>query len=100
MHWHSRITEIKPTSVVIRSDASGDTTEISNDFVVAMTGWRADHSTLRGLGVEIDDETVTELVPGLLMTQHVASLTALAATPPGFFRFVLGEGNENCGKAG
>jgi len=57
VHWHSRITEIKPTSVVIRSDASGDTTEISNDFVVAMTGWRADHSTLRGLGVEIDDET-------------------------------------------
>jgi len=40
--------------------------------------------------ITVDNDTVTELVPGLLMTQHVASLTALAAAPPGFFRFVLG----------
>ena len=40
--------------------------------------------------ITVDSGTVTELVPGLLMTQHVGSLTALAAAPPGFFRFVLG----------
>ena len=40
--------------------------------------------------ITIDSETVTELVPGLLMTQHVGNLAALAAAPPGFFRFVLG----------
>ena len=40
--------------------------------------------------IAVDRETVTELLPGLLMTQHVASLAAIAAEPPGFFRFVLG----------
>lgn len=40
--------------------------------------------------ISVDRETVTELLPGLLMTQHVGSLAALAAEPPGFFRFVLG----------
>jgi len=37
-----------------------------------------------------EPDTITELLPGLLMTQHIGSLTALAAAPPGFFRFVLG----------
>jgi putative transcriptional regulator len=40
--------------------------------------------------ISVDRETVTELLPGLLMTQHVGNLAALAAAPPGFFRFVLG----------
>lgn len=40
--------------------------------------------------IAVDRETVTELLPGLLMTQHVGNLAALAAEPPGFFRFVLG----------
>ncbi len=40
--------------------------------------------------ISVERETVTELLPGLLMTQHIGSLTALAAEPPGFFRFVLG----------
>lgn len=40
--------------------------------------------------ISVDGDTVTELVPGLLMTQHVGSLATLAAAPPGFFRFVLG----------
>ncbi len=40
--------------------------------------------------ISVDHETVTELVPGLLMTQHVGSLATLAAEPPGFLRFVLG----------
>jgi len=40
--------------------------------------------------IAIDPDKVVELLPGLLMTQHVGSLTELAARPPGFFRFVLG----------
>jgi putative transcriptional regulator len=40
--------------------------------------------------ITVDRDTVTELLPGLLMTQHVGSLASLAARPPGFFRFVLG----------
>jgi len=57
VHWNTRVTEIKQTSVVMKSDATGEVVEIPSDFVVAMTGWRADHSSLRALGVEIDDET-------------------------------------------
>jgi thioredoxin reductase (NADPH) len=57
MHWKHRIVEIKPTSVVLRSEEGGAVTEIPNDFVVAMTGWRADPKLLRSLGVSIDEET-------------------------------------------
>ena len=57
MYWRHRISEIRPTSVVLRSEESGKTTDILNDFVVALTGWHADHSLLANLGVEIDSAT-------------------------------------------
>ena len=57
MHWRSRVAEVRPGSVVIRNEDSGALTEIENDFVVAMTGWRSDPHILRGLGVSIDDGT-------------------------------------------
>jgi len=57
MHWRHRVHEIRHGSVVLKSEDTGETTEIANDFVVAMTGWRADPRILRSLGVSIDDET-------------------------------------------
>jgi thioredoxin reductase (NADPH) len=57
VYWGHRVAEIRPTSVVLRDDRSGAETEIANDFVVAMTGWRADHGPLRALGVDIDETT-------------------------------------------
>jgi thioredoxin reductase (NADPH) len=57
MHWKHRVQEIRPTSVVLANEETGATTEIANDFVVAMTGWRADPALLRSLGVSIDVET-------------------------------------------
>jgi len=57
VYWHHRVARVTPQSVVLRSDEDGSETEIENDFVVAMTGWRSDHSQLAGLGVSIDDET-------------------------------------------
>ena len=57
VYWRHRVAEIRPNSVVLRSEEDGATTEIANDFVVAMTGWRSDHSQLAALGVYIDDET-------------------------------------------
>ncbi len=39
---------------------------------------------------EAEEATSTEIRPGLRMSQHMASLTALAGQPPGFFRLVLG----------
>jgi thioredoxin reductase (NADPH) len=57
MHWRSRVAEIRTASVVLRDEASGQTKEIENDFVLAMTGWRSDPHLLRDLGVSIDQET-------------------------------------------
>jgi bacillithiol disulfide reductase len=57
VYWRHRIAEIRPSSVVLRSDETGGETEIENDFVLAMTGWRPDHSFIKGLGVEVDSET-------------------------------------------
>jgi thioredoxin reductase (NADPH) len=81
-HWHSRVAEIKHGSVVIRHDGTGQETEIANDFVVAMTGWRADHTPLERLGVEIDEETGKPVhdvatmctnVPGLYIAGVIAA---------------------------
>ena len=57
VYWRHRVAEIKQESVVLRSEDHGTDTEIDNNFVVAMTGWRSDHSQLVGLGVDIDGET-------------------------------------------
>jgi thioredoxin reductase (NADPH) len=51
--WNHRVTEIRKGAVVLESE-DGAGTEIANDFVVAMTGWRSDHDQLIGLGVDID----------------------------------------------
>lgn len=53
----TKVREIKPASVVLVDEGSGETDEIANDFVLAMTGWRADHGLLRSLDVRIDGET-------------------------------------------
>jgi thioredoxin reductase (NADPH) len=55
VYWRHRVAEVKQGSVVLRSEDDGADTEIDNDFVVAMTGWRSDHSQLVGLGVDIDE---------------------------------------------
>lgn len=82
MYWRHRIAEIKPDSVVLRSEEDGSRTEIDNDFVVAMTGWHSDHDQLEALGVEIDHETgipshdpetMRTNVPGLYIAGVIAA---------------------------
>jgi thioredoxin reductase (NADPH) len=57
VYWKHRLHEVRPGSVALKSDETGEVTEVANDFVVAMTGWRADPRILRSLGVTVDDET-------------------------------------------
>lgn len=80
--WRHRVTEIRPSSVVLRSEDTGEETTIPNDFVVAMTGWRADHAPLRELGVTVDEdtgipahdpETMETNVPGLYIAGVIAA---------------------------
>jgi thioredoxin reductase (NADPH) len=55
--WNTRITEILPDRVRLRSEDSGEERELANDFVLAMTGYRPDPTLLRGAGVTIDGDT-------------------------------------------
>ena len=57
MYWKHRVSEVKPGSVCLRSEETGEITEIRNDWVVAMTGWRPNPVLLKSLGVSVDEET-------------------------------------------
>ena len=57
VRWRTRVEEIRPGSVVLRNVETGETEELDNDWVLAMTGWHADPDLLRALGVEVDGET-------------------------------------------
>lgn len=56
-YFRHRVVEIRPDSVVLRHEDTGARTEVANDFVLAMTGWRANPGLLRSLGVTIDEDT-------------------------------------------
>jgi len=55
--WRHRVAEVRPTEVVLRSEVGGEVTTVPNDFVLAMTGWRANPGVLHALGVSVDGET-------------------------------------------
>jgi len=55
--FRTRVAEIRPSSVVLKRVDTGETEEIENDWVLAMTGWRSDPELLRSVGVGIDDDT-------------------------------------------
>jgi thioredoxin reductase (NADPH) len=57
VRWNTRIAEILPDRVRLRHEPTGEETELDNDFVLAMTGYRADPSLLRSLGAGIDPDT-------------------------------------------
>lgn len=51
-HFNSKLIEIKERSVVYQ-DAQGDSYEIENDFVLAMTGYVPNFKFLESLGIEL-----------------------------------------------
>ena len=55
--WRTRVAEIRPRSVVLRHEDTGELEEVANDWVFAMIGWRASPLLLESLGVEVDGET-------------------------------------------
>ena len=40
MHWGSRVARLGPGTATIMRDEDGEATEVANDWVLAMTGWR------------------------------------------------------------
>jgi thioredoxin reductase (NADPH) len=55
--FSSRLSEVRPGSVLVRNEATGAVEEIANDWVLAMTGYMPDYTLLRRLGVTFDDAT-------------------------------------------
>lgn len=55
MHFNTNIKEITEQEVVL--DIEGEEQTIANDIVFAMTGYHPDHSFIRAMGVELDEET-------------------------------------------
>ncbi len=57
VRWRHRVERISARSVILADVDSGERSELANDWVFAMTGWRADYRFLERVGVEIDPET-------------------------------------------
>jgi thioredoxin reductase (NADPH) len=55
--WRHRVERIEPGSVLLRDLAGASERWLTNDFVLAMTGFRPDPRLLRSLGVRFDPET-------------------------------------------
>ncbi len=82
MHWGSRVTRLDPGTATIVRDGTGAATEVANDWVLAMTGWRPDRTLLHGLGVDTDPvtgipahdpETMETNVPGVYIAGVIAA---------------------------
>lgn len=81
LHLESRVTEITPASVTVTRH-SGESTELENDFVLAMTGFRPSRTLLSSAGVHMNDDldkpafnpaTMESNVPGLYVAGVIAS---------------------------
>ena len=55
--WQSRILEIRPGSVTVRHEPTGDELTVAADWVLEMTGYTPDPWLLRSLGVGMDEAT-------------------------------------------
>jgi thioredoxin reductase (NADPH) len=82
VRWCNRVVEIRPGAVVLRSDGEAHPQTVPADFVLALTGYRADLSLLRSVGVEVDEssgvprhdrETMETNVPGVYIAGVLAS---------------------------
>ncbi|MGN7476499.1 YpdA family putative bacillithiol disulfide reductase [Solibacillus silvestris] len=55
MHFNTEVKEISEAEVFVEVDGVART--LQNDIVFAMTGYHPDHSFIRAMGVDIDEET-------------------------------------------
>jgi len=57
VRWCSRVVAIERSDVVLRSEVDGRVETLPAAFVLALTGYRADLTLLREVGVEVEDAT-------------------------------------------
>ena len=59
--FNTCVTEIRPTSVVVRSDGKGGAKKLPADAVFLLTGYRADTDLMARAGVELTDRRAPDL---------------------------------------
>jgi thioredoxin reductase (NADPH) len=84
VYWRHRVAEVLSKSVVLREEESDRTTELKNDWVLALIGWRANSNLLESIGVLVDEEsgipshdpaTMETNVPGVFVAGVLAAGT-------------------------
>jgi thioredoxin reductase (NADPH) len=82
VRWCSRVVEIARSHVVVRRDPDGERETLPADFVLALTGYAADLSLLRSVGVTVDEasgvprhapDTLETNIPGVYVAGVLAS---------------------------
>ena len=80
--WRTRLVEVRPRTVILRHEDTGETEEVPNDWVFAMTGYIPDPTLLQHLGVSInpitgiplhDAATMESDVPGVYIAGVLAA---------------------------
>jgi thioredoxin reductase (NADPH) len=72
MHFDSHVVEITETTVTI--EQNGETIQIQNDYVFAMTGYHPNHTLLKEMGIEIDEQSGCPLFNDKTMESSVKGL--------------------------
>ena len=82
VRWCSRVVEITRSHVVVGREPDGEREMLPADFVLALTGYSADLSLLRSVGVAVDEvsgvpthvpETMETNIPGVYIAGVLAS---------------------------
>ena len=72
MHFNTEVKEIHEHDVVLEIEGNEQT--VQNDIVFAMTGYHPDHSFIRAMGVELDEETGRPTFDAETMETNVENL--------------------------
>jgi len=100
VRWCSRVVEITRSHVVVRRDPDGDRDTVPADFVVALTGYRADLRLLRSLGVQVDDTTGVPRHDPVTMETNVPGVYIAGVLSSGFDanKIFIENGREHGGR--
>ncbi len=80
--WRTRLLEVRPRTVLLLNEETGEAEEVANDWVFAMTGYVPDPALLQHLGVSInpitgvpahDAATMESDVPGVFIAGVLAA---------------------------
>jgi thioredoxin reductase (NADPH) len=100
VRWCSRVIEITRSHVVVRREPDGDPETLPADFVLALTGYRADLRLLRSLGVTVDETTGVPRHDPVSMETNVGGVYIAGVVASGFDanKIFIENGREHGGR--